>query len=89
MAIHSGIRDDGARFQIVPSTKKITVPQSHKIIGAVGSHNSEQLTFQCPKTIDGHDVEKCSEHYIRFVNAAGVPHLPSALSTTTSLEEPV
>jgi surface protein len=71
MATHSGIRDDGSRFQIVPSTRKITVPQSHKIIGTIGSHNSEQLTFQCPKTIDGHDVVACSDHYIDWVNANG------------------
>lgn len=71
MAKHSGIRDDGIRFQIVPSTRKITVPQSHKIIGTVGSHNSEELTFQCPKTIDGHDVVNCTDHYVSWINADG------------------
>ena len=71
MAIHSGIIDEGAKFQIVPNTRKITVPQSHKIIGTVGSHNSEQLTFQCPALIDGHDVVNCSDHYVSWINAAG------------------
>lgn len=68
---HNYINDDGVKFQIIPSTRKITVPASHKIIGTVGDHNSEQLTFQCPKTIDGHDVVNCSDHYISWKNAAG------------------
>lgn len=72
MILHSGIRDDGNNFQIVPSTRKIVVPQSHKVIGTVGSHNSEQTTFQCPRMIDGHDVAACSDHFICWVNADGI-----------------
>lgn len=72
MILHSGIRDDGNNFQIVPSTRKIVVPPSHKVIGTVGSHNSEQTTFQCPRTIDGHDVASCSDHFICWINANGV-----------------
>ena len=68
---HGGIRDDGALFVVVPSTRKITVPQSHKIIGIVGDHNSEEITFQCPKTIDGHEVMNCNEHYVLCTNASG------------------
>lgn len=71
MALHSGIRDDGIKFQIVPSTRKITVPAAYKIIGSVGDHNSEQLTFQCPKVIDGHDVFGCSNKFVRWTNANG------------------
>lgn len=70
MAIHSGIRDDGIKFQIVPSTRKITVPQAYKVIGSIGDHNSEQLTFQCPKVIDGHDVFACSDHYVKWKNVS-------------------
>lgn len=71
MANHSSIKDDGAKFQIIPSTRKIVVPQSHKVIGTLNEHNSEQLTFQCPKTIDGHDIANCAEKYISWTNAAG------------------
>ena len=70
--IHSGVLDDGAKLQIVPSTRQITVPASVSIIGTEGDHLSEQLTFQCPKVIDGHDVTACASHYISWVNAAGV-----------------
>ena len=68
---HSSIKDSGARFQIVPSTRKITVPPSCRTIGTVGDINSEQLTFQCPKLIDGHDIKGCAEHYVTWQNANG------------------
>lgn len=71
MAIHSGIKDDGAIFQVIPPTRKILVPPTHRVVGTVGSHNSEQLTFMCPTTIDDHDVTACAGHYIDWVNADG------------------
>lgn len=69
--IHSGVLDDGAKLQVVPSTRRITVPASVAVIGTEGDHRSEQLTFQCPSVIDGHDVTACASHYISWVNAAG------------------
>lgn len=71
MVNHSGIADDAQRFQIITSTRKIVVPSGYTVIGTVGDHNSEQLTFQCPKTVDGHDVENCAFHYVRWQNANG------------------
>lgn len=71
MANHSGIRDSGEVFQIIPTTKKIIVPAGHRIIGAVGDKNSEQLTFKCPKTIDGHDIAGCSKKWVVWENARG------------------
>ncbi len=71
MATHSGIRDDGLRFQIVPSTRKITVPASHKVIGTVGDHMSEQITIMCPLTIDGHDIMGCARKFITWKNVSG------------------
>lgn len=69
--IHSGVLDEGAKLQIVPSTRQVTVPASVAIIGTEGDHLSEELTFQCPKIIDGHDVSQCASHYISWINAAG------------------
>lgn len=66
---HSGIKDSGIKFQIVPSTRKITVPMANKVIGTVGDHNSEQVTIQCPKFIDGHDIKGCADHYVTWLNA--------------------
>ena len=71
MANHSGLADSGARLQIVPTTRSITVPQSCRVIGTYMEHNAEMLTFQCPSVIDGHDVLNCSDHFILYRNAAG------------------
>ena len=73
MAQHMIIADEGERFVIIPSTRKISVPQAYKIIGAVGDHNSEQLTFECPRYVDGHDVSECASHFIKWTNALGKP----------------
>ena len=71
MANHSGIADSGERLQVIPATRKVMVPSTCKVIGTVGEHNAEQLTFQCPVSIDGHDVLNCTEHYIVYKNANG------------------
>ena len=65
------VKDSGEYFVINPTLRKVTVPHAHKAIGTVGDHNSEQVTFECPKTIDGHDVSKCARHYVTWVNADG------------------
>lgn len=71
MASHADIFDNGELFQIIANTRRIVVPASSKVIGTVGDHKSEQITFKCPKTIDGHDVVNCSSHYVRWQNANG------------------
>lgn len=71
MIRHSGINDSGANFQIIASTRRVAVPVQNKVIGTVGDHYSEQLTFQCPRDIDGHDVKNCAEHYVTWKNPNG------------------
>lgn len=72
MARHSGIKDGGAVFEIVPSTRKIIVPTSHFVIGTVGEHLSEQITFICPATIDGHDITACDRRYVTWRSVDGI-----------------
>ena len=71
MAKHSNIKDGGAVFQIVPNTRKIVVPSSHFVIGTVGEHLSEQITFECPVLIDGHGIVNCDRHYVTWQSADG------------------
>lgn len=71
MANHNVIKDSGDVFQIIPTTKRILVPAGHRIIGAVGDKNSEQLTFKCLKMIDGHNVAECSKKWVVWENARG------------------
>lgn len=69
--LHNVINDSGVRFQIVPSTRKITVPPAYKTIGTVGEHMSEQLTFQVPLTVDGHDIKNCARRFVTWKNVEG------------------
>lgn len=71
MTKHSSIVDSGAYFQIIPHTRKIVVPPPYAVIGTVGEHFAEQLTFRCPKLIDGHDVAKCANKYVTWQNVNG------------------
>lgn len=69
MSVHSGVKDDGVQFQITPNTRSISVLDSYKVIGTVGDHLSEQVTFKVPTTIDGHDINGCLRKYITWKNA--------------------
>lgn len=73
MANHSTVKDTGAFFTIVPETRQVTVPQTHKIIGVVGDHMAEQLTFEIPQIIDGHDIAGCARRYVSWLNVDDVP----------------
>ena len=71
MMNHSGIIDSGIHFQIIPNTRKIVVPSAYKVIGTVGEHLAEQLTFKCPKLVDGHEIVNCASKYITWQNVNG------------------
>ena len=71
MANHRGVKDSGEYFVISPISRKVTVPHAHKSIGTVGDHNSEQITFECPRIVDGHDVSQCASRYITWINVNG------------------
>lgn len=71
MAKHGNVRDSGEYFVINPVSRKVIVPHAHKAIGVVGDHLSEQIRFECPEFIDGHEVSKCSERYVYWTNVDG------------------
>lgn len=71
MAKHKGIKDSGAYFVIDAVSRKVIVPHVHKSIGVVGDHNSEQITFECPQIVDGHDVSQCASRYVTWFNVNG------------------
>lgn len=71
MANHSTVRDTGAFFTIVPETREVQVPSTHKVIGVVGDHLAEQLTFEIPKYIDSHDIRGCARRYVEWENVEG------------------
>lgn len=71
MAKHGSVKDSGEYFVIDPISRKVTVPHAHKYIGTVGDHNSEQITFVCPRIIDGHDISQCTDRYVTWMNVKG------------------
>lgn len=82
MANHSTVKDTGVFFTITPETREVKVPSTHKIIGVVGDHLAEQLTFEIPRIIDGHDIAGCSRRYVEWENVDGVPGADSLTELT-------
>lgn len=68
---HSGIWDVEPVLRIVKEGRQVVVPASSRVIGATLDHRAEQLTFEGPRTIDGHDVARCGVKWIGWVNAKG------------------
>lgn len=50
-----GIRDDDVRLTIDPESRTITSPNG-KIILVQYDHDSERITFECPRVVEGHDM---------------------------------
>lgn len=50
-------------------SRKIEIPQGFMTqVGVIGDHRSNQVTFQCDRYIDGHDIAACSLAYIKWQN---------------------
>ena len=69
MAHTHSLIDADKHFVIDPITRAIT-NQSEKLVLVQGDYNSEQFTFEIPKTIDGHDMTLCNQVEIHYVNAS-------------------
>lgn len=65
--LHSVI-DTDTRFKIDPITRQIKNDSHKKIVLVQNDHNSEIFTFECPRTIEGHDMSLCNEVEIHFLN---------------------
>lgn len=57
---HSVI-DSDRRFIIDPIKRTVKSEHNQKIMLMQYDHNSERFTFQCPKTVEGHDMSECSK----------------------------
>ena len=69
----NGIRDAGVPLVVDPFTRRVTVPATERVIGVVGDHCSEQVTFQIPRTIDHHDMQTSTRLYVSWRNVDGEP----------------
>lgn len=64
---HSVI-DDDAYFLIDPATRSITTQSEQPLVLIQGDHNSEEVTFAIPKTVDGHDMSLCNKVQVHYIN---------------------
>ena len=71
--IEHTVIDDDKKFIIDGNTRKITNLTNSNPSIMQFDHNSEELSFQVPRIIEGHDMMQCDELQIIFKNTgAGV-----------------
>lgn len=67
----TGIQDAGVPLKVDHFTRKVTVPVTERVIGVVGDHCSEQVTFSLARNIDNHDMTTCTSSYVAWRNVDG------------------
>ena len=67
MAHTHSVIDDDLRFIIDPSTREIG-NGSQKVKLMQYDHNSEQLTFEIPRFVEGHDMSLCNSIRVNYIN---------------------
>lgn len=68
MALKHSVYDTDAHFKIDPITHAIKNCSSSKNVLIQHDHNSERLTFELPRMIDGHDMSKCDQVQVHYIN---------------------
>lgn len=64
------IIDSNAHFKIDAHTRKIKYDSSAKLVLVQYDHNSERITFEMPRYIEGHDMSLCNKVEIHYLNFA-------------------
>ena len=67
----SNLIDEEPSFAVIKADRTIDIPEKYRIIGTNGDHNSEVITFKCPRFIDGHDIYTCDKHWVSWENPGG------------------
>lgn len=68
MAHLHDVIDDDLHFKIDPETRAITRDSENEVVLIKGDHDSERLTFEIPREIDGHDMTLCNRVQFHFIN---------------------
>lgn len=68
MEHNHAVIDSDVRFVIDSSTKAIKNDSGRKIVLVQNDHNSERLTFECPRYIEGHDMSVCNRVEVHYLN---------------------
>ena len=70
MSHNNKIRDTETHFIIDPATRRITTASSYNNTIVQYDHNSERLTFEMPRYVDGHDMIECDDVRIHYRNGS-------------------
>lgn len=62
------IYDNDVHFKIDPNTRLFSNVGEVKSTISQGDHNSERITFEIPRTVDGHDMSLCDKVEIHYLN---------------------
>ena len=65
------VYDSDPHFSINPDSRVISYTSSGKPILIQGDHNSEIVTFDLPRYIDGHDMMLCNLVQVHYINIDG------------------
>ena len=68
--LHS-LLDNDPYFTIDPESRSITpLSEEEQLVLVQGDHNSEQITFEIPRYIEGHDMTLCNLVQVHYINLA-------------------
>ena len=69
--LHSPVKDTEAAIIVNAGTRDFTFGEDfNPVIGVVGDHNSNEVTFLLPRYIDSHDISQCIKRVILWENKA-------------------
>lgn len=71
MAHDHVVYDSDPHFQIDPDTRELKYTSPEKLTIMHNDHNSEIVTFDMPRYIDGHDMLLCNKIQVHFINIDG------------------
>ena len=67
--MHSPVKDTETAIIVNVGTRDFSLGSKfNNLIGVVGDHNSNEVTFQLPRYIDSHDISQCSKHTVLWEN---------------------
>lgn len=68
MALKHKVEDTDNNFSINPATRAIKNESVTKTLLVQYDHNSERFSFEIPKEVEGHEMDKCDKIEVHFVN---------------------
>ncbi len=68
MALKHKVEDTDNNFSINAATRAIKNESVNKTLLVQYDHNSERFSFEIPKVVEGHEMDKCDKIEVHFVN---------------------